>query len=244
VRILRLVGWVLLAALTIGVVALAFTLITTGRPANSASSSPVAVEMEKRADDWRVFRPMGEMVSAGFIFYPGGLVHPEAYDAFARDIAAQGYLVVVPPTPLNLAALTPNQAQEILAAFPAIRRWAIGGHSLGGAMAAQFVASHPTAVQGLALWGAYPPGTASLAAWNGQVVSIYGTLDGRATPASIEASQALLPPTTRFVPIEGGNHAQFGDYGPQRGDNPATISAEEQRRQTVAATTQMLASLK
>jgi hypothetical protein len=29
------------------------------------------------------------------------------------------------------------------------------------------------------------------------------------------------------VSIEGGNHAQFGWYGPQEGDNPATISREE-----------------
>ena len=146
--------------------------------------------------------------------------------------------------PLNLAVLAPNTAQQIIAAFPEVRRWAIGGHSLGGAMAAQFVATHPTAAQGLALWAAYPPDNASLATWNGQVVSIAGTLDGRATPATIEASKPLLPPSTRFVVIEGGNHAQFGDYGPQRGDNPATISAEEQRRQAVAATVQLLTSLK
>lgn len=243
-RSLKTIGQVLLVALLIGVTWTAFTLITIGRPANPASPAPFAVDMEKRSDDWRVFHPAGEMVTTGFIFYPDGLVHPEAYDAFARAIAAQGYLVVVPPMPLNLAVLAPNTAQQIIAAFPEVRRWAIGGHSLGGAMAAQFVATHPTAAQGLALWAAYPPDNASLATWNGQVVSIAGTLDGRATPATIEASKPLLPPSTRFVVIEGGNHAQFGDYGPQRGDNPATISAEEQRRQAVAATVQLLTSLK
>lgn len=243
-RVLKIVGWTLVAALSIGVVALAFTLITTGRPANTASDTPLPVEMEKRADDWRVFRPAGEMVSIGFIFYPGSLVHPEAYDALARAIAAQGYLVVVPPMPLNLAIFAPNKAQQIIAAFPEIRHWAVGGQSLGGAMAAQFVATHPTAAQGLALWAAYPPDNASLANWNGQVVSISASLDGLATPAKIAASQALLPPSTRFVVIEGGNHAQFGDYGPQRGDNPATLSADEQRRQAVAATVLMLAALK
>jgi len=35
--------------------------------------------------------------------------------------------------------------------------------------------------------------------------------------------------------IEGGNHAQFGSYGPQPGDNEATISAQEQLDQTVEA---------
>ena len=40
--------------------------------------------------------------------------------------------------------------------------------------------------------------------------------------------------------IEGGNHAQFGNYGPQKGDQPATISAEEQQAQTVAAIEEFL----
>ena len=32
--------------------------------------------------------------------------------------------------------------------------------------------------------------------------------------------------------IAGGNHAQFGDYGAQRGDGRATVSAGDQRRMT------------
>ena len=41
--------------------------------------------------------------------------------------------------------------------------------------------------------------------------------------------------TENIVEIEGGNHAQFGNYGPQKGDPPAAISAQEQQAQTVAA---------
>ncbi|NTW09008.1 MAG: alpha/beta hydrolase, partial [Anaerolineaceae bacterium] len=33
--------------------------------------------------------------------------------------------------------------------------------------------------------------------------------------------------------IEGGNHAQFGNYGPQPGDGTATISTAEQQSQAV-----------
>ena len=46
--------------------------------------------------------------------------------------------------------------------------------------------------------------------------------------------------TENVVEIEGGNHAQFGNYGPQKGDLPATISAEEQQARTVAAIEEFL----
>ncbi len=51
-----------------------------------------------------------------------------------------------------------------------------------------------------------------------------------------DASRTLLPADTTWVVIEGGNHAQFGDYGIQPGDNVATISAAEQQTQIVDAT--------
>ena len=72
------------------------------------------------------------------------------------------------------------------------------------------------------------------------VSSIYGTQDGLATGDEIVASRSLLPPDTWWTVIEGGNHAQFGWYGPQSGDNEATISREEQQAQIVAATLRLL----
>jgi hypothetical protein len=59
----------------------------------------------------------------------------------------------------------------------------------------------------------------------------------------IAASRPLLPAETRWVTIEGGNHAQFGWYRPQSGDHPATISREAQQREVVAATLALLATL-
>jgi hypothetical protein len=76
------------------------------------------------------------------------------------------------------------------------------------------------------------------------VSSIYGTLDSVADPEKIAYSQALLPPDTVWVPIEGGNHAQFGYYGPQPGDAAATISREEQQAQAVDATVALLERIK
>jgi hypothetical protein len=72
------------------------------------------------------------------------------------------------------------------------------------------------------------------------VTSIYGTLDGVALPETVLASEPLLPANTIWTAIEGGNHAQFGWYGPQEGDNPATISREEQQSQVVEATLEIL----
>src|SRR5205085_11344268 len=123
----------------------------------------------------------------------------------------------------------------VIAAHPEITRWAVGGHSLGGAFAANFAYHHPGAVAGLVLWAAYPPSSDDLAGSGLQVVSIYGTRDGLAGPEKIAPSRALLPADTVYAAIEGGNHAGFGRYGPQAGDNAATITPEAQQAQVVAA---------
>lgn len=191
---------------------------------------------------WIVFQPLNAPRSTGFIFYPGGRVDPRAYAPQARAIAEQGFLVVITPMPLNLAVFGANRAEEVIKAFPEIEHWVIGGHSLGGAMAANFARNHAGAVEGVVFWAAYPAASDSLADRNDLTVySIYGTLDGLATPDQIEASRALLPPTARFIPIEGGNHAQFGWYGDQPGDNPATVSRSQQQQMTVDATVEALA---
>ncbi len=192
---------------------------------------------------WIVFTPAGHDPDTGFIFYPGGRVDARAYAPVARAIAAGGNRVVIAPMPLNLAVFAPDSARAVIAAYPQVKHWAVGGHSLGGAMAAAFAQQNPGAVQGLVLWAAYPAENNSLAASPLRVVSVYGTRDGLATPAKIEASRRLLPADTRFVAIEGGNHAQFGWYGPQDGDNAATISREAQKAQIVAATRQLLEAL-
>jgi hypothetical protein len=76
-----------------------------------------------------------------------------------------------------------------------------------------------------------------------EVLAKWQESDGLATEDKIAASRPLLPAATRWVAIEGGNHAQFGWYGPQSGDGTATISREEQQRQIVAATLELLSSL-
>jgi pimeloyl-ACP methyl ester carboxylesterase len=200
-------------------------------------------QVEVASDTWLVLEPAAGSPATGLIIYPGGRVDARAYAPAARAIATEGFLVVIVPMPLDLAFLGAGRAAEVIATFPDIEHWAIGGHSLGGAMAAQFAYDNPGTVDGLVLWAAYPAGNADLSNRELAVASIYGTLDGLALQEEIDASRPLLPPDTHWVAIEGGNHAQFGWYGPQPGDNPATISREAQQEQFVEATLALLQSI-
>lgn len=202
------------------------------------SDSSVKVSVQ---NDWLVFQPASGTPTTGLIFYPGGKVDYRAYAPAARAIAAEGYLVVIPPMPLNLAFFDVNAAERIIAAFPEIQTWAVAGHSLGGVAASSFAAQNPDKVQGVAFWASFPQN--SMTTFPGQVISISATNDGLSTPDKIEASKKDLPASTQFVVIEGGNHAQFGYYGPQSGDGTATISREEQQAQLAAAMVGFLSGL-
>jgi pimeloyl-ACP methyl ester carboxylesterase len=208
----------------------------------AALQSDDAVQVE--TEPWLIFRPAGDEPSTGLILYPGGRVDPRAYAPAARAIAEDGFLVVITPMPLNLAFFAPDGAADVMAAFPEVERWAVGGHSLGGAMTARFAHQNPDVVAGLALWASYPASSDDLSGHDLAVASIYGTHDGLATGDEIAASRPLLPPDTRWTAIEGGNHAQFGWYGPQSGDNEATVSREDQQAHIVAATLELLTQLK
>ena len=205
------------------------------------SGSDVTVSIE---NGWYVFTPVGVSPDTGFIFYPGGRVDEKAYALALREIAAQGYLVVLVPMPLNLAVFDPAAAADVIDSFPTIQHWAVGGHSLGGAMAANYAAANPGVLDGLLLWASYPAGSDDLTQSGLKVTSIYGSLDGLATGEKIDASRALLPEDTTWVEVLGGNHAQFGSYGAQAGDNPATISPEAQRQQIVKASVDLLSILR
>ncbi|MFP4343183.1 MAG: alpha/beta fold hydrolase [Anaerolineales bacterium] len=237
-------GWLLLLLIPLLLVGFVIWASAAAEPlpqALAALESGEAVEVE--SDPWLTFRPREGEPDVGLILYPGGRVDPRAYAPAARAIAVEGYLVVIVPMPLNLAVLAPERAGEVIAAHPAIDAWAVGGHSLGGSMAARFAYRNPSRVDGLVLWASYPPESADLSEQSLVVASIYGTRDGLASPEEVEAARPLLPPDTTWIAIEGGNHAQFGGYGEQAGDNPATISREEQQRRVIEATLEVLSSL-
>jgi dienelactone hydrolase len=161
----------------------------------------------------------------------------------AKAIAAEGYLVVITRMPLNLAVFGVNTANDVMASYPQVNAWAIGGHSLGGTIAAQFTYENPSKIQALVLWAAYPAAGIDLSNNTFLVTTIHGTNDGLVSNAQIDDSLKLLPPSTVRVEITGGNHAQFGWYGDQAGDNPATITREQQQTQTLNATLTLFETL-
>lgn len=187
---------------------------------------------------WLAFVPQNSLPNTGFIFYPGGRVPAEAYAPIARQIAEEGYLSIIVYAPLNLAIFNTDLAQPVITQFSAIENWVVSGHSLGGSAAAIFTENNPDLVDGVAFLASYPIND-SLASLNMPIISIYGTNDGLATVEDIDASRPNLPNAT-FIEIEGGNHAQFGYYGSQSGDNPATISHDEQINQTIEALLDLL----
>lgn len=190
-----------------------------------------------RVDKFIVFQPAGKPSTTAFVFYPGGRVDYRSYAAPLRQIAAEGYLVILLPVRLNLAFFDVNAADRAIAAFPEIRHWVVGGHSLGGVAAGLYASQH-TDLDGVVFWASYPADD-SLKNTDMRILSIYGTLDMAGTDA-FEASRAKLPADTQFVVIEGANHAQFGAYGLQPGDNQATITPAEQQKEAVGATVKFL----
>jgi hypothetical protein len=187
-------------------------------------------------------RPTGEARTTGLVFHPGALVDPRAYVPNLTPLAEAGYPVIIIKEPYNIAFFDPNGAQATMDANPEVERWVVGGHSLGGVMAASVAGRDDDRVRGLLLWGSYPNG--SIADRTELVaMSIYGSEDGLTTPAEIDDSRDRLPPDTTFVEIPGGNHAFFGDYGEQSGDGTATISREEAQRMIRAASLELMAEV-
>lgn len=226
-NVLMVIG-ALLLALILGLVA--WSAVGT-YPAHdvalSALQSPSQVTVDQ--GKWITFTPAQE-TNTGLIFYPGGLVEPAAYAPVLKDIAMNGVLVVITPMPLNLAILNTSAADAVLDAYPEITTWVLAGHSLGGAAASIYAENNTAHLAGLALWDSYPPDSSDLSDNDLSVLSIYGTTDGFPNTDNFDQKRGLLPAGTSFIAIEGASHAQFGDYGPQKGDVQPSISLAEQHR--------------
>lgn len=191
------------------------------------STGSVAVSV---AADRVVFRP--EAPKAGLIFYPGGKVEFTAYAPLMQALAREDVLCILLKMPLNLAVLDVDAAQGLRAEYPEVSRWYLGGHSLGGSMAASHIAGE-SGYDGLLLLASYS--TADLSESGLQVLSIYGTVDGVLNGEKYQQYRSNLPQDTRELVIYGGNHAQFGSYGLQDGDGDAAISAADQWTLTAEA---------
>ncbi len=175
-------------------------------------------------DGTLVFEPMDPV--AGLIFYPGGKVEAAAYTPLMQAMADRGILCILVEMPARLAVLDADAARGMQELYPAVDDWYIGGHSLGGSMAAKYLSENATDFAGLLLLGSYS--TADLSDTALSVLSIIGSEDGVLNRDKYESCREYLPEDTEEVVIEGGCHAYFGMYGAQRGDGTPRISPTEQ----------------
>lgn len=204
------------------------------------SDSKVAVAETSR---FISFRPNASSQPVGLIFFPGGMVQPEAYAPMLRTIAEQGYSIFIVKLPFGSAPLKSqeadviNQALEIISSNESIQHWFVGGHSRGAAIASRFAYAHGASFDGLILIGTSHPKEQAfdLSDSTLAVTKIYASNDGLASPDEVKDNAIYLPANTTWVLIEGGNHSQFGYFGKLLFDNPATISREQQQELTIDA---------
>lgn len=190
--------------------------------------------------DGTQFQPVRTSGAAGLIFLPGAMVEPRAYAPLLRAAAEAGFRVELINLPYR-CAFTAGQKTSVfdsierrITSSPKLR-WVVAGHSRGGALAAQFVHQRAVPVQGLVLIGTTHPRDFDLSRVAIPVTRIYGTLDGVAPLDAMRRNAHLLPGTTRWVAIEGGNHTQFAWYRFQLGDNRAAVTRERQQAETLRA---------
>ena len=163
---------------------------------------------------------------AGLIFYPGGKVEYTAYEPLMALCAEKRILCVLVEMPFNLAVFDMNAADGIQGKFPEIEKWYIGGHSLGGSMAASYISENSDAFEGLVLLGSYS--TEDLSDIGLKVLSVYGSEDKILNREKYDENKTNLPDDFTEIVIEGGCHAYFGMYGNQEGDGTPTITQSEQ----------------
>jgi Alpha/beta hydrolase family len=201
-----------------------------------------------RGDGCWQFRRSGTAKRIGLIFIPVALVDPVAYAPLTAAVTRGGYTTVLIEVPRRGAfggAESPEVRARVSAAMrvlPEIQGWVVAGHSLGGRIAATLMRNPDPKFAGLALIGTSHPRDFSLTHLEVPVLQVFGTRDTVADTEKVQAALANLPLTTRSVRIDGGNHSQFGYYGFQPGDWPATISRETQQQFTVRALLDFLKS--
>ena len=167
--------------------------------------------------------------SIGVIVYGGGKVDPLSY-AYLSELQANVFWLRFP---FNLAVFGIQQGQQVIDQYSEIDTWIVVGHSLGGAMGSVFAQNNP-AIQGIVYLASYPINPSDQPS-----LALFATNDGLLDYQ--EYLDRFLP--QQVVLIEGGNHAGFGEYGPQAGDLTATISSLEHRQITINQIQQFIDSL-
>lgn len=244
----RRVGRVLAAVVAIVVVAVGVLLVWLLNPSDVRGTAMAAVAADpdltlEQQDGYLVLAPSRGAVREAIVFYPGGHASARAYvPTWAPVVAATGTMVLIPDMPLSLAFLNSDAAKPIMADWPDVERWWLGGHSMGGIAASDHLAEHPDLdVQGLILWAAPPGRDADLAATDLRVLTVTGSRDAIVTTDEVRSALPRLPEGTRVVEIDGMEHHQFGAYDSFFGEGDPALSDERAHELLAAATETFLA---
>jgi dienelactone hydrolase len=228
-------------------------------PDDTLKNSDLVNRMYETAESIVVKHP-SQTPDKTFLFYPGGLVDPHVYLKWQDSLvsANTGLQIITVKMPSNLAVLDARKGLKIINQYPDIDVWITGGHSLGGTMAAELIASDPTKFKALILIASYPASD-KLKSWDGAVLSISAEKDGLTTRDDIQNNKINLPVAytmnnsldfqtplqgkTHYFEITGGNHAGFGNYGLQDGDGIATIPVEKQQSELIQVISNFISKL-
>lgn len=194
-----------------------------------ASNQAIEASQSSRETKSYYYFPAKDKSRTNVIFYQGALVEADSYSIWAKKVAEAGYNVYLMKQPLNLAVLGENKAAEVIKKDPDATN-ILAGHSLGGVMASRFAREHKQ-VAGMIFLASYPDEKGSLADTSLPVLSLTASEDGVLDWDNYKQAKKYLPASTSFETITGGNHAGFGSYGKQKGDDPATIKNQEQQEQ-------------
>lgn len=187
--------------------------------------------------------------NSGIIFYPGGLVDAHAYIQSLKEfVLADNRTVVIVKVSSNLAILNTQKATSIINKIHDINNWVVGGHSLGGSVTCIDVFNNSTYFDAIFLLAAYSIN--DLSGIDIPVISITTSEDKVLDKEKFEENKPNLPEgitiaspsdlpnestagKTIYYEINGGNHAQFGSYGDQKGDGSASLDANSQQLMVV-----------
>ncbi len=198
--------------------------LLVGQDAVVVSADEAEVSVVNASGKVLVIEPADVDARVALILYPGGLVRPQAYEWLGHALATRGVRTLIPEMPLDLAVLGKDRATQVADDLAGDLPVVIGGHSLGGAMAASYAAENPEALAGLVLLAAYPPDGDDLSGTTVPVLSLYGEHDEVADLDTVLGAADSLPSSARFVEVTGSVHSFFGRYGPQSGDGVPTVS--------------------
>ena len=221
-------GVVLIAIITVGLVYLAVYLgryYHRDKSVDEYLKSKDNVEVKKVLDGYYFDGPGTENT---VVFFPGAKVEYLSYAPLMYKLASKGIDAYLLEMPYNIAYFGKNKASNVI--YNNESNWYLMGHSLGGVVASGYAVDNQDKVSGIILLASYPN---KKIPDNIRLLSIYGTNDGVLNMDKLKKNEKFFPTDCKKIEIDGGNHANFGNYGDQKKDKKSTISRDEQQNKTV-----------